>query len=279
MWPGTLFKEPWLKAATALFAQTTFFGKNHTEYFEIATPIPRPNTVSCTVTLGTHSFGWSYGRPYTGTYEPPPPACDSKWSRVVLEFEAHVAGRQFDRFGKEDGSGDAGFAVLCRMKGGGRRSFHHFYGGRWGGGTVIDTTHACAIWIGGAEIMRLTTAEPEPHGVFWKVEKDITAYAPLLSSPQSVVIALDNIVDSTYTGIFNVTARAVFYAATEKFPVPKSVPHSVIPLSASNRTHGWFRLPQADHSSVTVPLPLLPQNIVKAHLEVFWSPHGCDEFW
>jgi len=34
-----------------------------------------------------------------------------------------------------------------------------------------------ALWLGGFELLRLTTPEPSPDGISWHVEKDVTDYA------------------------------------------------------------------------------------------------------
>ncbi|KAI9642881.1 hypothetical protein NHQ30_008615 [Ciborinia camelliae] len=48
---------------------------------------------SCKVVLMEHTFGYSYGIPYVGTYTPP--GC--KFNRVVMNFTVTSSGRQFDR--------------------------------------------------------------------------------------------------------------------------------------------------------------------------------------
>ncbi|HLZ20514.1 MAG TPA: peptide-N4-asparagine amidase [Ktedonobacterales bacterium] len=64
-----------------------------------APPVSRPNTPSCTVTVVAHTFAFSYGAPYVGSYAPPA-SCSGAWSKVVLDWNGTVtAGRQFDRIG------------------------------------------------------------------------------------------------------------------------------------------------------------------------------------
>ncbi|KAL7274218.1 hypothetical protein RUND412_002894 [Rhizina undulata] len=47
----------------------------------------------CTVTLMEHVFGWSYGMPFVGEYNPPP----CSWTHVLFNLTVTSAGRQFDR--------------------------------------------------------------------------------------------------------------------------------------------------------------------------------------
>eukprot|EP00842_Homolaphlyctis_polyrhiza_P007103 jgi/Hompol1/982/HPOL_005476-RA len=140
-----------------------------------------------------------------------------------------------------------------------------------------------AVWIGGAEALHYTTAEPSGSPVTtWSVQKDITSLSPILAKPQTVVVALDNVVDATYTGIFNVTVKADFYPVTRQNCVPESVPNVVIPISASTDSYGWFTLPNRtlpDSGVGAFVTSQLPTNAIKAEIEVFISGHGNDEFW
>lgn len=64
-----------------------------------APPVSRPTTPSCAVTVVTHTFAFSYGAPYVGSYTPPA-NCPGPWSKVVLDWNGTVtAGRQYDRIG------------------------------------------------------------------------------------------------------------------------------------------------------------------------------------
>jgi hypothetical protein len=62
-------------------------------------PVSRPNTPSCSETIVSHTFKFSYGSPFVGSYAPPAD-CAGPWSKVVLDWNGTVlAGRQFDRIG------------------------------------------------------------------------------------------------------------------------------------------------------------------------------------
>src|SRR5690348_3851835 len=69
------------------------------------------------------------------------------------------------------------------------------------------------VFVGNTEVFRSSTPEPTPTGITWHVEKDISAFIPLLRDPQPLSVDLGNIVDDTYTGIFHVTMTVTYYRA------------------------------------------------------------------
>ncbi|OBT63163.1 hypothetical protein VE03_07826 [Pseudogymnoascus sp. 23342-1-I1] len=62
------------------------------EVFQVSAPVAIDED-ECTVLLMKHSFGFSYGKPFVGTYNPP--SCE--FNRVVMNFTVTSRGRQFDR--------------------------------------------------------------------------------------------------------------------------------------------------------------------------------------
>ena len=143
-------------------------------------------------------------------------------------------------------------------------------------GRQFDRTGA--VWIGGLELLRFTTAEPSGSPqTHWSVQKQVVSSSPLLRSIQPVVINLDNIVDQTYTGIFNVSVKLDFYRSDHKLA---DVPDLIFPVSASTTTSSWFTLPSSqDPFGVGGEISALPSNAIKAEVEVFLSGHSNDEFW
>jgi len=171
-----------------------------------------------------------------------------------------------------------------------------------------------AVWINGVELLRTTTAEPSSNqAVQWEVVRDVTNYYDVISAGGTLVVALDNIVDSTYTSSFTIQLSAEFFK-----PSPKSArkkPDLVLPVSASNTTYGWFSVQssqsafessmlvmnseilmiepkvisstqiQLDHALVTSTaatasrMVTLPANTEELYIEIFVSAHSCDEFW
>ncbi|TPX34389.1 hypothetical protein SmJEL517_g02954 [Synchytrium microbalum] len=144
-----------------------------------------------------------------------------------------------------------------------------------GTGRQFDRTSG--VWLGGVELLRTTTAEPSPNfTVSWTIEKDVTRFASVFALKNAkLVVALDNIVNDIYTAVLHVNVTATFYATDTQNP-PAIVPSLVIPVSASEKSYGWWSMRGEE---VSYRLPLVPRNVVKASLEVFISAHGCDEFW
>ncbi|KAH7294604.1 hypothetical protein KP509_27G009400 [Ceratopteris richardii] len=70
-----------------------------------------------------------------------------------------------------------------------------------------------AVWFGGVEILRTCTAEPTSSGIYWEVRKDVTRFASVFKEPQLVVLELANVVDDTYTGIFNINLTLEIYSS------------------------------------------------------------------
>ncbi|MGZ3542375.1 MAG: peptide-N4-asparagine amidase [Vulcanimicrobiaceae bacterium] len=60
-------------------------------------PVARPHARHCTVTLYRNQ-GFAGFAPFLSAYEPPA-GCRAPWSKVVLEFDTHVKGVQYDRVG------------------------------------------------------------------------------------------------------------------------------------------------------------------------------------
>jgi hypothetical protein len=130
------------------------------------------------------------------------------------------------------------------------------------------------VWIGGAEVFRTSTPEPDDDGITWQVEKDITAFTPLLRDPQPLVADLGNIVNSTYTGTYHMTLTLTYYAADRAHPAP-AVADRVLPLSGDT-SPGWYDVAPGGSASRTV---VLPRNLVNARMEVYARGGGCDEQW
>ena len=190
-------------------------------------PVQRPSTRHCTVKILDEQPFKDFN-PAKTRFEPPA-SCRGPWSKVVLDFDTHVRGVQYDRIGE--------------------------------------------LWIGRDEILRFSTAEPTKAGIRYHIEKDVTAYAPLLRSPQTVTTLLGNLVNKRYTGIFYVTASLTFYEPGPSVPAAQTADR-IIAIDGKRADQ-----PVDETGRLSKMLPGLPRNIVRAHLDLYATNHGCDEFW
>ncbi|ROV90490.1 hypothetical protein VMCG_09834 [Cytospora schulzeri] len=140
--------------------------------------------------------------------------------------------------------------------------------------TGINYDRLALLYFGDIEVWRSTTAMPVRTGIYYSFVKDMTAYASLLREEQKVIMQMDNIYDTVFTGNFNVTITALFY--NDKGSVTPA--DAILPISsrssASNKT-SVFSLPD---ESATVSLSL-PRNVERAVVSVFASGNGNEEFW
>lgn len=131
------------------------------------------------------------------------------------------------------------------------------------------------VWIGGAEVFRTSTPEPDPAGISWHVDADVSRYIPLLRTPQPLVVDLGNIVNSTYTGTYHMTLTVTYYQADAAHPAAQSA-DQVIPVSQSTSAAGWWPLTAGQSATQAVTFP---RNLTGATLEVYARGGGCEEFW
>ncbi|XP_013628953.1 PREDICTED: peptide-N4-(N-acetyl-beta-glucosaminyl)asparagine amidase A [Brassica oleracea var. oleracea] len=132
------------------------------------------------------------------------------------------------------------------------------------------------LWLGGVELLRTSTAEPSPTGIFWKVRKDVTRYSSLFTrSDLNVTMMLENIVNDVYTGIYHINVTLDFYEFNPMEIISRQSPADLI-VPVSNKGV-WFMIENAEESySNRIQLPLNTRKIV---LELYVSSHGNDEFW
>ncbi len=123
--------------------------------------------------------------------------------------------------------------------------------------------------IGGVTVFRTSSPEPSREGIGWHVEKDLSAYAPLFAKAQPLELHLGNVVNDTYTGVFQVKARIKFYGVDTQHPAATTA-DTVAPLDG-------LRQDGAD----TVGTVVLPANAERLVAEVYatGSGGGCEEFW
>jgi hypothetical protein len=123
--------------------------------------------------------------------------------------------------------------------------------------------------LGDITIFRLSTPEPSVDGINWHVEKDVTSYLPLLKQQQEVKMWIGNVVNDTYTGIFDVQVYLDFYKTGQNAPAAKTADH-VLPLADRHQDGGD-----------TAGTLTVPRNTERLHAEVYatGSGGGCEEFW
>ncbi|MEZ0067729.1 hypothetical protein ABIA32_003744 [Streptacidiphilus sp. MAP12-20] len=131
------------------------------------------------------------------------------------------------------------------------------------------------VWIGGAEVLRTSTPEPTQAGISWSLEKDVSAFIPLLRTPQPIAVSLGNVVNSTYTGVYHMKLTLTYYQADRHYPAAHTA-DAVLPLSASTTDAGWTYLNPGQSSSKTVTLP---RNLTGVQMELYARGGGCDEQW
>jgi hypothetical protein len=125
------------------------------------------------------------------------------------------------------------------------------------------------IVLGGAWIFFTSTPEPDPDGIAWHVDKDVTEYSSLFTHSQPFTISVPNYLNSTLTGVMHIAASLTFYEPDATHPAP-AVPDEVIGL-------GTHYVSSGTPTSYTVSG--LPRNLERATLEVYPKGNSCDEFW
>ncbi|GAA0687018.1 hypothetical protein GCM10010193_46140 [Kitasatospora atroaurantiaca] len=125
------------------------------------------------------------------------------------------------------------------------------------------------VRVGGYEVMMSSTPEPSQDGIEWHAERDVTRYAPVLNTPQPFEFDLPNVTDSTYTGVFHVSATFTFYTASAAWPAARTADRLL--------TTGAFTLTQGAPS--TAKDLVFPQNLESLTAEVYARGGGaCEEF-
>jgi len=130
------------------------------------------------------------------------------------------------------------------------------------------------MYFGDTEVWRTSTAEPTVNGIEWTYIKDMTEYLYFWNSPQKIIFDLGNLVDSTYTGLFNTTLTATFFTSQDTVD-PAAL---IIPISARNgaaNSASVFTLP-SDNATNTIGFP---RNVNRAVFSVSACGQATEEFW
>jgi len=132
------------------------------------------------------------------------------------------------------------------------------------------------IWIGGTNVYFGTTSEPSRTVArSWHIERDLTDYSALFTSPQNGSVDLGNLVNSTFTSILFGTAELQFYPLESRDDAPRTA-DLVLPLSSSSIGGSVFLNTFANPLSRTFTLP---RNVERAFLDVVAQSQANDEFW
>jgi hypothetical protein len=125
------------------------------------------------------------------------------------------------------------------------------------------------IEIAGITVLRTSTPEPSRDGITWHVEKDISAYASLFTGTQPVAMHLGNVLNETYTGVFQIKARVTFYQADAEHAAIDAADRIALPQDLKH-----------DGPDITGTF-VLPENTEQLVAEVYatGSGGGCEEFW
>jgi hypothetical protein len=160
----------------------------------------------------------------------------------------------------------------------------------------------CEIFDGASQIFMGVTPEPDPAGITWHVQKDITGYLPLLTGSQTFSTYIDNYTNSVDNGIPVITAKLLFYPAGGGFapaqpaglnspalggdainetgpaspPQHQGVPTDVVPILPSGATTTLNTINTGQTVSATVTLPT---DITTATLDLYAVGQINDEFW
>jgi len=147
----------------------------------------------------------------------------------------------------------------------------------YGSVSGVQYDRLAGVWIGGAEVFRTSTPEPDAKGISWHVDEDLSQYIPLLTKAQPIDVSLGNVVNSQYTGIYAITLKVTYYMADAQYPAAH-VANEVLPLSNtdSNGASDWWDLTKGQTASLT---ETFPTNLTNASIEVYARGNGCEEFW
>ena len=141
-------------------------------------------------------------------------------------------------------------------------------------GVQYDRT--ATIFLAGVNLYFGSTQEPSSTlAPSWHVERDLTDYSALFNSVGQGQVFIGNIVNSSYSGVINGSARLLFYPANAVAPAAK-VPDAVYPLSSDPIGSTVTLNNSTDQMAATLSLP---RNVEHAYLDVLTQSQSSDEFW
>jgi peptide N-acetyl-beta-D-glucosaminyl asparaginase amidase A len=136
------------------------------------------------------------------------------------------------------------------------------------------------MWAANTQIFAGVTPEPTQDGIAWKLQKDVTAYLPLLTGQQTFTTWINNFVTAVYTGLPVVSVTLAFYPPTSQNEVLDaesasrwSQTSSIVPLSTTPKMATVH-----PNNALTATLTL-PADISRAYLDLYAIAQIGDEFW
>jgi hypothetical protein len=142
------------------------------------------------------------------------------------------------------------------------------------------------VRIGNAVFLHGSTSEPasvDGSDAYWTIQRDVTQYSSLLTQPEPVAVYLDNVTDSTYTGVYDVNVSLTFYPVRGSAP---DEPNVVLPVTQSDSVNSndgpMFTLSDSNPPSSELQGGdvTFPRNLDRLEAELFASGGGtCEEFW
>lgn len=135
------------------------------------------------------------------------------------------------------------------------------------------------VAIGHAVVLDGTTSEPccTGNASTWTVQRDVTDISSLLRTQEPVQVELDNVNDSTYTGVYHTVVSLTFFTTDASNP-PAAHPDVVLPVSSSGGASPMLVI-GTDGQRVGAAVTF-PADLTRLTAEVFADAHGpCEEFW
>ena len=130
------------------------------------------------------------------------------------------------------------------------------------------------MYLGDTEVWRTSTAEPTQSGIEWSYTKDMSEYLYFWKEPQKIIFDLGNLIDNTYTGLFNTTLVATFFVGPDVVdPAPLIIPISA--RKSASDSPSAFLLP-AHTARNTIGFP---RNANRAVFSVSACGQATEEFW
>jgi hypothetical protein len=137
----------------------------------------------------------------------------------------------------------------------------------------VQYDRSSQVFLNNVTLFRGTTAEPAPgFSPSWHVERDVTDLSAVFGTAAAGEADIQNIVNSTYTGIVYANAELDFYPASETVPAAVT-PNVVLPVYAGDASN-IYQAASPLTEAITFPL-----NTTQVYLDVTEQAQSDEEFW